>query len=177
MEARLNILTQELNALYHIGLTNTVNSVELDFNLARRSGVMINRIISQIQFQVISASDQVIVAAQELDLDPDNTALLGGHPSIGAPGLNVIDSSRILRHQCNASRNNTGGFAVAGETIMPVSFDSLPDGSKPIAVTNLRVHQEVAGAATDTADFTLSIYYQIVELSLSELGLINASRR
>lgn len=173
----MNILTPELTLLSLEAVTNAASTDELDLNLARRTGIMINRIVGQIHYQILLTADQIRVAAQEIDVDPDNIALLGGHPSIGAGGLQLIDTSRIFRQVCHCCTSATDDLATQSTNILTVDWSHYPRNERPIFITNLRHHKEVAGNAADVADFEIMIYYQIVELSLSELGAINASRR
>lgn len=177
-------LTPELTLVSNLQvLPDTVESRELEFNLARRSGVVINFIQSQI-FEVALSSATLDRAAQEIDLDPDNTDVLAGGVSMG--DFVEIDSSRIFRHNAifvmtEAVVGVDGGAGHQTEWVQQLEMDfrQLEEVARPISITNLSHHlrYDQAGGAANTIEGLIIMRYFIVELSLTELGIINAGRR
>lgn len=168
------VLTPELVArsfLTAIGAGVVVDeSQALDFNLARRTGVVINEVIGEVAVlaQAAAGAGQIL---QQLDLDPDNVIV--DLPGDGVPELDVSRIfSQLVQYQ----------FATAEINITTdrhkLSWRDFPMHQRPISITNL-VHEVQGGwaARTDTYTCVLSIHYQVVELSLPELGMLNASRR
>lgn len=160
------------------GDTNLAESRELDFNLARRSAVVINRIVSQlfVHVDVLTGNETNGVAMQEIDLDPDNvdTEFAGDVEPDGV----VIDSSRVLRHYIHNDRDTaTGGGSQGTNPLLVKDWNGAPFNERPISITNIRHHLEGFGAISNVYHGEVNIDYFIVELTLPELGLLNASRR
>ncbi|MBA7554164.1 hypothetical protein ES705_46776 [subsurface metagenome] len=167
------LLTPELycrSQLTDIGTGANVDAfAQLDFNLSRRTGILINEVIGEIALlaQVAVGAGQIL---QQLDLDPDNEA-------VEMPANTVItDSSRpfsqMMQYQIATTEVTTH------MSLLQVKWRAMPMHERPISITNL-VHEVQGGWGTRTDTFTavLTIYYQIVELTLAELGMLNASRR
>lgn len=159
------------------GDSNGVTSRELDFNMARRSAIIINRIISQM-FLVYNTTtghgvDSVMI--QELDVDPDNTDVeFGGTP---LPEDVVLDSSRCLRHVNHSDRDTAAGVESTVHSLLIKDFSSEDERKRPISITPLRHHLRNQSALAHFYRGELNIDYFIVELTLEEIGIINASRR
>ena len=153
-------------------------SRELDFNLARRSAVIINRIVSQmfVHVDVLTGNEIAAIGIQEVDLDPDNAfPEFGG---VAEPNAVVIDSSRVLRHYAHTDRDTaTGGGSQGTHPLLVKDWANVPDNMKPISITNIRHHLVANAALSNILHGEINIDYFIAELSLSELGLLNASRR
>jgi len=175
-------LTPELYALSAFDGTisggNTVETRELDFNLSRRSAIVINQITGQMHVGPAVAADHFSSVCQELDLDPDNLTIWQATPT---PDAIEYDSSRVFR-QLNAlwlsvvaTISLTGNF----QWLLEKDWHAVPIELRPISITNLRHHvNAVSGpASADSYHVELHIYYAIYELTLQELGIINASRR
>ncbi|KKM65649.1 hypothetical protein LCGC14_1489120 [marine sediment metagenome] len=183
----MNRLTPELTLIASLGVaSNAVESQELDFNLARRSAVVINSIQSTLMEIIVAATGTPLLnrAVQEIDRDPDNTDVLGGGSALG--DSLEIDSSRVMRHVAVAfsSQQVIGTDAGAGMTtplvsILKSDFRMLPIEQRPISITNLSHHVRVdqAGVLAGLVDGQIVMNYIIVELTLQELGIINATRR
>lgn len=161
------------------GDTTLVETRILDFNLARRSGIVINRIVGQM-FQnpdTLTGNEINAAVAQEVDVDPDNTTteFLG---VVLSPDAVVLDSSRVFRQVQHFSRDTATGGAMTGHTKLVKDWSHLPMNERPISITPLRHH---VNAATVSLSYVMhaevNIDYYIVELDLDELGLLNASRR
>lgn len=155
-----------------------VESRELDFNLARRSGVVINRIVSQIGMHTDTTSghDVLSTGIQELDLDPDNVAVEFGTDGHDADDV-VIDSSRVLRHIMQPAVETAAGVAEVTHTIMGKDWHHVPPNERPISITNLRHHFGSIATISQYYHVELHVDYFIVELELREIGILNASRR
>ena len=172
-------LTPELflhSALH--GDTPTDETRELDFNLARRSGVVVNRIVSQlwVHVDVLTGNEIDSIAQQEVDLDPDNliTEFVGAEE----PDAVVIDSSRVLRHYIHTDRDTaTGGGSQGNHALLIKDWTALPINERPISITNMRHHLLSASTISNVYHGEINIDYIIVELSLREIGILNASRR
>ena len=170
-------LTKELTAFSNLLVTAPgVESVELDFNLARRSGVVINRIDSQMRADVL-AGDITIQAAQELDLDPDNVDVWTGGVLLADD--QDMDSSRLLRHNWEAiSRNGTAEAVTQPQGWLWQDYTNLPLEERPLSITNLRHHLRLVQLiGSGDVNAMLTVKYIIVELTLQELGIVNAGRR
>ena len=167
------LLTPELycrSQLTDIGVGVNIDAfAQLDFNLSRRTGILINEVIGEIALlaQVAVGAGQIL---QQLDLDPDNEV-------VELPANTVItDSSRpfsqIMQYQISTAE------ASVHSSVIQEKWRAMPMHERPISITNL-VHEVQGGwgARTDTFTCVLTIYYQIVELTLAELGMLNASRR
>lgn len=179
-------LTPELMLLSSFNISaDGVESRELTFNLARRSGVVVNSIHSEIVGFVADLPLAVFDAlAQEVDMDPDNIDVLEG--AVILPDNLVMDTSRLLRHDATFLSSNAvvgvdGGYGLQTpmESRMDMDFRMLPIEQRPISITNLRhnLRDVVFGGANGLWVGLISLRYIIVELTLEELGVINASRR
>ncbi len=161
---------------FFIAATAT-QSRELDFNLARRSGIIINKIVSQMFMltNVTSGHSVDMGMVQELDTDPDNiaTEFAGSLIPVGA----VLDSSRMIRHRLNADRDTAAGVESTYHTELIKDWTNEPESKRPISITPIRHHLNVANTLAFLAYGEINIDYFIVELSLEEIGIINASRR
>ncbi len=180
-------LTPELTLIAGLQVVaNTVESQELDFNLARRSAVVINSIQSTLFeiLTVVTGSPTLDRAAQEIDRDPDNTDVFANGVAIG--DVVNIDTSRVMRHDAVFFESQVvigvdGGSAMTTEmaSILKSDFRMLPLEQRPISITNLRHHLRVdqAGVQEGLVEGQILMTYIIVELTLQELGIINATRR
>lgn len=177
----MQILTPELfchSAFNFDALADINETRELDFNLARRSAVLINKITG---FMIIGADtttgleDPSIQAQQEVDLDPDND-------DIWTEALPIedyeIDSSRIFMQICGGSFDTAAG-AVSTTAVTPSVEDwtNQPYHERPVSTTNLRHHYRVEGTIAKNGYVLVVIRYHVVELTLGELGYVSASRR
>ena len=142
---------------------------ELDFNLSRRTAVLINEVVGEIALlaQVAAGAGQIL---QQLDLDPDNEA-------VELPANVVtVDSSRpfsqMMQYQVATAEVSSHA------SLLQINWRDIPMHLRPLSITNL-VHEVQGGwgARTDTFTCVMTIYYHIVELTLAELGMLNASRR
>ncbi len=178
-------LTKELQLMS--GFTIAVAGVEtreLDFNLARRSGVVINHIQSQLMQSgtIVATGAENSFAAQEIDLDPDNVDVWIANPFSG--DVVEMDTSRLLRHQFGSAAAMAivgvdGGAGVNTEMNgkLEVDFTNLPLEERPISITNLRHNIRITSVGANAWQGLIVIRYVIVELTLQELGIINAGRR
>jgi hypothetical protein len=160
------------------GDTAAVETRELNFNLARRSAIVIVRIVSQlfIHVDVLSGNEIGAVAIQEVDVDPDNvdTEFAGAL----SPDAVVLDSSRVFRHYINTDRDTaTGGGSQGANSLVIKDWTHAPDNERPISITNIRHHLRTTGSVSNVYHGEINIDYFIAELSLRELGILNASRR
>lgn len=160
------------------GVSNGLETRELDFNLARRSGVIINHIDSQLHVypDVTSGFEVLGTAIQEVDLDPDNVDV----EFAGAmrPDAVVMDSSRVLRHIQAFGWDTAGGVGHTDlEPRMSLDWKDASWTERPISITNIRHHISVAGGISLTYHGEIRIAYFLVELSLAEIGILTASRR
>ena len=183
----MNRLTPELTLISGIQTaSNTVDSQELDFNLARRSAVVINSIQGTLMaiHAVVTGSPVLDRACQEIDRDPDNTDVFNSGVALG--DIVNIDSSRIFRHvyvnlisQVVVGVDGGAGMATEEVSILKSDFRMLPIEQRPISITNLSHHLRVdqAGVLPGAVDGQIVMTYIIVELTLQELGIINATRR
>lgn len=149
---------------------------ELDFNLARRSGIVINHIVGMANLVGLAVSGNGIIT-QELDRAPDNLIVWEGS---AIPDAVEYDSSRIFRQQtvCYSDIGvATQGLAWVGNPIMERDWSHLPLNERPISMTSMRHNVLYIGTAAGIYLCTMVISYLIVELSLQEIGIINASRR
>lgn len=177
----MKILTPELfchSAFNFAALADINKTRELDFNLARRSAVMVNRITG---FMIIGADtttgleDPSIQAQQEVDLDPDNDDIWTG----ALPVEDVeIDSSRIFMQIMGGSYDTAAG-AVSTTALTPFFEDwtNMPYHERPMSTTNLRHHFRVEGTIAKNGYVLVVIRYHVVDLTLGELGYVSASRR
>lgn len=156
--------------------TEAIETRELDFNLSRRSGVLINQLQSLIQLSP-AAADGAGYAAQELDMDPNNIQIWRDSPTI--EGVEY-DTSRLLRHEAFISHSNTAGWTIAGgKEVLVRKWSNYPLELRPLSITSMRHHVGVGKVTGLGMSYhaELMIYYYIVELTLEELGIVNASRR
>ena len=147
---------------------------ELDFNLSRRSGVVINSIVGTLELWSDDNATLNQYAVQELDLAPGNIDVWEGSAN---PDAVIYDSSRPFRQLT---------FAMCGIAVyLPLyhldsqlvrDWTHLPLDERPVSITNMRHHIRVVGNVQGYHG-QLHIAYHIVELSLMELGILNASRR
>lgn len=151
------------------------DSRELDFNLARRSGVVVNRVDSQIAIwpDTTSGLEVLGVGMQELDLDPDNEALQFSDQEEDIR----VDSSRVLRHYMSAKFDTAAGLAHPTHTWMHKDWHHVPPNERPVSITNLRHHFGTECTVSCQFHVELHVDYFIVELSLLEIGILNAGRR
>ena len=151
---------------------------ELDFNLARRSAVVIVRIVSQmfLHVDVLTGNEDAGTLIQEVDMDPDNVTIeVGGSPVADAL---VVDSSRVLRHILYNDRDTaTGGGSQGNNPLLIKDWSHVPDEMKPMSITNMRHHLLSDAAISNVQHGSVNIDYFIAELTLEELGILNASRR
>ncbi|KKL81202.1 hypothetical protein LCGC14_1997150 [marine sediment metagenome] len=182
----MEVLTKELMLMSFLqGSGASADSAELTFNLARRSGVVVNQITSQIMVGTILAIEGSIqnTVAQEVDLDPDNIDVQEGNTT--PADVVIMDSSRIFRHQAifqqkflEFGTNAGGGFGTEWVSRMDTDFRMLPLNQRPISITNLRHHyRRTTDGTSGIITGLITLRYQIVELTLQELGIINAGRR
>lgn len=160
------------------GDSTTLETRELDFNLARRSGVVINRIVGQMNqhVDVLTGNEDAASLIQEVDVDPDNVDL--EFAGIAGADAVVVDSSRVFRQIFSYDRDTaTGGGSNGIGPILIKDWTSLPIEQRPISITNIRHHVRGGGAISNVYHAEVNIDYIIVELELRELGILNASRR
>lgn len=159
------------------GTVSGVETRQLDFNLARRSAVIINRVIGQM-FQIVNTTSGHGVAMnliQELDTDPDNIDV--EFQGDMTPDGVVLDSSRCFRQLLNQDRDTAAGVQSPYHTLMEKDWTNELEIKRPISITPLRHHVRSLTDVTVKYQAEIQIDYFIVELSLLEIGIINASRR
>lgn len=160
------------------GDSDATETRELDFNLARRSGVVINRIVGQMFLHVdtLTGNEASGEICQEVDVDPDNVTIeFAGVLRVDDV---VIDSSRVFRQIEHNDRDTaTGGGSQGCNPQLIKDWTNLPMNERPISITNIRHHVKAAAAISNLYHVEVNIDYIIVELTLEELGIINASRR
>lgn len=174
-------LTPELwmVSTYHEALAANVQLVrtrELDFNLARSSGIVINQVRGYISSSAGTTSgfDSTGGLCQELDVDPDNTDIWGGDL------LNddvEYDTSRVFRQYFARAWDTAAGATGSPGSRDSFDWTSLPLKERPISITALRHNMRAMNNIDGVLHAELYLKYQIVELSLEELGIVNASRR
>jgi len=150
---------------------------ELDFNLARRSAVVINNITGQmfVAPNVTTGFETGAHLIQELDTDPDNVLVeFGGAAN---PDAVVMDSSRVFRQFMKMVWDTAAGVNNAPNTILQKDWTNLPIEQRPISITPMRHNTLMGEVISQAYHCEIHINYIIVELSLLELGIINASRR
>lgn len=157
--------------------TDGVESRELDFNLARRSGLIINRIIGQAFIQTNTTSGHGVagIIINELDVDPDNTEV--EFSGATAPDSAVLDSSRVFRQVAHVERDTAAGVENSYHTVLQKDWSAEVEIKRPISITPLRHHFRYGFEIASFGRAEIAIDYFIVELTLEELGIINASRR
>lgn len=149
---------------------------ELDFNLARRSAVVINKIIGYISLMADTTTGfgDVEGLVQEVDLDPDNDGVINGACFQTAV---VIDSSRVFRQHHSRSLDTAAGTVSQQDGSIVKDWTNLPIEQRPISITNLRHHLRCERIIACNYYAEVDIDYFIMELELWELGIINAGRR
>ena len=176
----MNRLTPEIYAISTFNSVSgqvTAKTRELDFNLARRSAVIINQIrgVLTVMAATTTGFDAAGGAVQELDLDPDN--LVVWEPASIWPEAVELDSSRVFRQHHGRSLDTAAGAVSMADGSVKMDWTNLPMEQRPISITNMRHHLRHDSAIDNTVHAELYIKYFIVELNLLELGIINASRR
>jgi len=174
----MNRLTPELWLISTFnGVSDTPESRELDFNLARRSAVIVNSIDGYMELtpDATSGFDITRRAIQEVDTDPDNTVL--EFNGALAPDAVEIDSSRMFRQIFGGAWDTASGAIHSPNSILQKDWTLLPMEQRPISITNLRHHINNIGTISNYYHVEIFMRYFIVELNLLELGIINASRR
>lgn len=174
-------LTPELWCHSAMGIQNDaaeLETVELDFGLARRSAIVINQIegFIGIGFNTTSGLFDDSAVVQEIDLDPDNVDVWL------SAAFNIqdyeTDSSRVFRQRWFAGFDTAaGGGPASSPMYKTVSWYNVPLADRPITTRNIRHHYEHANQDVSNVEVEVTIRYFIVELTLEELGYINASRR
>jgi len=176
----MRLLTPELQCISALQVTAiagvAVATRELDFNLSRRSGVLINQVVSS-YILTLALGVAANTYAQELDLDPDNVTIWQNNST---PDAVEYDSSRLVRHveggTINVATDNT--FVDNPRSILIKQWHDVPLERRPISITSMRHHLWMgANLADSVLNGQLVIYYHIIELTLEELGILNASRR
>lgn len=159
------------------GDSSAIETRELDFNLARRSGVVINRIVGQMTHAPDVTSGFEIIGAmiQEIDVDPDNVDI--EFAGADEPDGVVVDSSRVFRQVNHITWDTAAGVTNATQGQLIKSWQNLPMEQRPVSMTNLRHHAVGNAALSFHYHAEVNIDYFIVELSLTEIGILNASRR
>lgn len=160
------------------GDTDAAETRELDLNLARRSGIVINRIVGQLNVgpDTTTGFDIIRAMVQEVDVDPDNVAI--EFAGVMLPDGVVADSSRCFRQVYGPAAWDTAAGPVNNPTtILVKDWSHMPMTERPISITSLRHHVEAVATISNIFHAEVNIDYIIVELSLEELGIINASRR
>jgi len=158
--------------------TLVVATRELDFNLARRSAIVINQIRGFLTLVpgTTTGFDAVGAAVQEIDVDPDNVVPWNLGTVLKNDGVE-IDSSRVYRQRVGRSLDTASGTVTSSNTVDKMDWTNLPLEQRPISITNLRHHIAAYAGIAGSFEGEIYIKYFIVELSLWELGVINASRR
>lgn len=153
-----------------------VSTRELDFNLARRSAVVVNKVTGYISLMADTTTgfDDEGGIVQELDLDPDNDDVLWGDVF---PTQVVIDSSRMFRQHHSRSLDTAAGAVSQQDGSIIKDWTNLPIEQRPISITNLRHTCRSEHVINNNYYAEVDIDYFIVELELWELGVLNAGRR
>lgn len=177
----MRLLTPELHLFSALSAQNATESDlgrELDFNLARRGGVLVNKIIGQLFIAggTLTGFDEEAGAIQEVDLDPDNTTVEIEDEAIKVSGYEM-DSSRIFRQRIFRHFDTATGSYSAHHTLLTIDWTNKPYNERPVSVTNLRHNAQFDGDIVHNAEAEVHIMYHIVELSPDEVGMIYASRR
>jgi len=176
----MRILTPELWCHSCMSADNDAAELEtreIDLALARRSAIVINAIEGYIGcgIGVTSGLLDELAIVQELDLDPDNVDVW-----LSAARLLddvEVDSSRVFRQRYVAHADTAAGTTLSPNSNKNVNWYHSPLNDRPITTRNLRHHYEAVAVDVINIEVELTIRYFIVELSLEELGYINASRR
>ncbi|KKL72563.1 hypothetical protein LCGC14_2083700, partial [marine sediment metagenome] len=100
--------------------------------------------------------------------------------SVPATSLEM-DTSRIFRHQGSITRSEvaTGpGSTTESVLLLTMDFRQLPLEDRPLSITNLRHNlRTVQTIGSGLVAGLIVMKYLIVELTLEELGIVNAGRR
>ena len=177
----MKILTPELwcySVISGSDVGNAVETRELDFALARRSAIVINQIEGFIHIgdYTTVGHNNPIAGLQEVDLDPDNVDVWLGDAF--ALDDYEIDSSRCFRQMKIYNADTAAGLSEAADSQKLVDWRPNQLVDRPITTRNIRHHVQCDPAGGNaTYQMEICIRYFIVELSLAELGYINASRR
>ena len=174
----MNRLTPELWAHSSFnGASDALETRELDFNLARRSAVVINRIVGQLFLfpDTTTGFDVLLAVIQELDVDPDNVDVEFAGATI--PEGVVLDSSRVFRQVQHGAWDTAAGPNSTPNSILVKDWTHLPMNERPISITSLRHHVTCQATISNIYNAEINVDYFIVELNLEELGILNASRR
>jgi len=176
----MRLLTPELMCISALQATSIVGAAvatrELDFNLSRRSGVLVNQVVSSLILGVALGA-ALNTYCQELDLDPDNVTIWQNNTT---PDAVEYDSSRLVRHNEGGTVNVVTDLSIIDNprTILIKEWHAVPLERRPLSITSMRHHLFFGSNLADSVlDGQLMIYYHIVELTLEELGILNASRR
>lgn len=174
----MNRLTPNLWAFSAFAGASSLNETrELDFNLARRSAIIVNRVIGQLLEITTTTSGHGVAMGltQEVDTDPDNLQIEFLNAS--EPDGVVLDSSRLFRQQMRFDRDTAAGVESHHHTSLQKDWTNEDELKRPISITSLRHNLKAEGDIGFKYWAEINIDYFIVELSLEELGIINASRR
>lgn len=177
----MKILTPELwlySVLSGSDLASTLETRELDFSLARRSAIVINQIEGFLHIGEFTTTghNNPLAIVQEVDLDPDNVDVwLSAAFPIDA---SEVDSSRCFRQSKIYNSDTATGMTEASDSHKVVDWRPNTLVDRPISTRNIRHHVQADVLSGDcTYQAEICVRYFIVELSLAELGYINASRR
>ena len=152
---------------------------EIDLALARRSAVVINAI----EGFLIAVGDTLTGfedeggMVQEIDLDPDNGDVWLSE-SIQLDDY-VVDSSRVFRQRTIHHFDTATGSTLFSNTHKNIDWYNCAIVDRPITTRNIRHHVQWDGntGVVHNYEAEVTVRYMIVELTLEELGYINASRR
>lgn len=176
-------LTPELWAISQFADLNGATTLvtvtrELDFNLSRRSGVLINQIRGFLSMVPggTTGFDATGAAVQELDVDPDNLTPWNLGTVIKNDGVDY-DTSRLFRQRVARTVDTASGTVTSCGLHEKMDWTNLPIEERPLSITNLRHHASAYATIAGSFEAELYIKYCIVELTLEELGIVNASRR
>ena len=85
--------------------------------------------------------------------------------------------SEMLAYTRSIDRETAAGVESRGHTLLKIEWTNDIEAKRPMSITALR-HHVSNGSDIDAIIYAeLHINYFIVELSLEEIGIINASRR
>lgn len=173
----MQVITGERIAIAVEAAHNSATQVtrSLDFDFGAREGAVINRVeITQICDSVASDSAQQIYTA--LSMDPDDTAELA--TTLATDGVDM--DSNILAVLMSLFHTRTddgagGGPGFQSHHSRVWDWTHRHPAERPLIVRNLLMMSDQS--ETDTVDHICVVRYQLVQLSLNELGYINATRR
>lgn len=177
----MRILTPELwaySVLSSSDVAAVVETRELDFSLARRSAIVISQIegFLHIGDYTTVGHNNPIAVTQEVDLDPDNVDVWLG--DVFPIDDSEIDSSRCFRQHKMYNADTAAGMTESADSQKLVDWRPNTMQDRPISTRNIRHHLRTDPQGGNcTYQGEVCIRYFIVELSLAELGYINASRR